>query len=33
MDRFLEILQDYWQAYLFWDGFEISQALPLPYGF
>lgn len=24
MDRFLEILQDYWQAYLFWDGFEIS---------
>ncbi|NLP32828.1 Histidine transport system permease protein hisM [Oligella ureolytica] len=24
MDRFLDIWQEYWSAYLFWDGFEVS---------
>lgn len=24
MDRFLDIWQDYWQAFLIWDGFEFS---------
>ena len=24
MDRFLDIWQDYWSAFLFWDGFEVS---------
>lgn len=24
MDRLIDIWQDYWQAFLFWDGFEVS---------